>query len=355
MIPYSRQCIEDDDIAAVVRVLQSDWLTTGPAVEAFEARLAATVGARYAVAYSNGTTALHGALAAAGIGPGDVVATTPLSFSASANAARYVGADVAFVDIDPATLNLDPTAIPACDAVVAVHYAGLPVQLDALERGPRIVIEDAAQALGAQTADGPVGNCARSAMTTFSFHPVKSITTGEGGAVTTNDDSLAARLRSFRNHGLVRTPEAGGWAVDIEELGHNFRLSDIQAALGESQLDKLERFIEHRNALADRYRVLLGHLPVELPPLPPAGTRHAYHLFPVRVASRRRVYEAMREAGVGVQVHHVPIHTLSIYRSLDVRLPEVEAAYDQLLSLPLFPSLTHAEQDLVVATLEACL
>jgi UDP-4-amino-4,6-dideoxy-N-acetyl-beta-L-altrosamine transaminase len=359
VIPYGRQSIDDDDIAAVVEVLKGDWLTQGPHVEQFEATLADTVEAQHAVAFANGTAALHAAAAAAGLGPGDVVATSPLSFAASATCARYVGATPAFVDIDPGTLNLDLDAVPdGIAALVPVHYAGLPVDLSRLGARPRVVIEDAAHAIGATTPDGPVGNCARSDMTMFSFHPVKTITTGEGGAITTNSDELADGLRRFRNHGIVRKEEEGGWYYEIESLGFNYRMTDIQAALGTSQLGKLERFVTRRNELADRYRELLSPLPVELPPAAPDGWRHAHHLFPVRVPGRASVYDKMRGAGVGVQVHFIPIYRHPLYADLAVDpadYPHTEAAYERLLSLPLFPDLTESEQNEVVARLEFAL
>ena len=275
MIPYGRQTIDDDDIAAVVATLRSDWLTGGPRVDDFEKTLAAYTGARHAVAFSNGTAALHGALATAGIGHGDRVLTSPLSFVASANCARYVGARAGFVDIDPHTLNLDPAKVGPCDALVAVHYAGLPVDLRALPERPAIIVEDAAHALGARTPDGSVGNCARSDMCTFSFHPVKALTTAEGGAVTTNSDDLADALRRFRSHGTVPKPEHGGWYYEVETLGFNYRLTDLQAALGLSQIPKLDAFVARRNDLAARYRMRLTGLPIELPPAAPAasGTR----------------------------------------------------------------------------------
>ncbi len=263
-----------------------------------------------------------------------------------------------FVDIDPKTLNLDPATVGRCDALVAVHYAGLPVDLAALTCRPRVVIEDAAHALGATTPDGPVGNCARSDLCTFSFHPVKAITTGEGGAVTTNSDHLAAALRHFRSHGMVRRPEHGGWYYEIESLGYNYRLTDMQAALGTSQLRKLARFIERRNELAARYRDLLAPLPIELPPTAPPGVRHAYHLFAVRVPERRAVYDAMHAAGIGVQVHYVPIYAHPLYGDTGrtrADYPETERAYAGLLSLPLFPGLSEHDQDRVVETLSRCL
>lgn len=361
VIPYGRQTIDGDDIASVVEVLRGDWLTGGPAVEAFEAALCARTGARHAVAFANGTAALHGALAAGGIGPGDSVVTSPLTFIASANCARYAGARPALVDIDPATLNLDPRHVDErYDALVAVHYAGLPVDLSRLAGRPRLVVEDACHALGASTPDGPVGNCARSDLCVFSFHPVKHVTTAEGGAVTTNDDELATRLRRFRNHGMVPDPDEGPWAYAIAELGCNYRMSDVHAALGVSQLRKLDRFVARRTELAGRYRSLLADLPVVLPPAAPGadGWRHAYHLFPVRVADRRRVYEGLHAAGIRAQVHYVPVHRHPLYADLGVGpedLPETERAYAQLLSLPLYPALTDAEQDRVVEVLAGLL
>ena len=357
MIPYGRQAIDDDDIAAVVATLRSDWLTGGPQVDAFEDGLRAATGARHAVAFANGTAALHGAVAAGGIGPGDTVLTSPLSFVASANCARFVGADADFVDIDPRTLNLDPTQLRECDALVAVHYAGLPVDMRKLAYRPRVVVEDASHALGAQTPDGPVGNCAYSDMCTFSFHPVKALTTGEGGAVTTNSDELALRLRRFRSHGTVPKPERGGWYYDVETLGYNYRLTDVQAALGASQLNKLDAFVARRNDLALRYRGRLAGLPVELPPAAPDGFRHAYHLFVVRVPQRRAVYDAMRGSGIGVQVHYVPIYEQPLYADAGRSasdFPATAHAYEGLLSLPLHPRLTEAEQDRVVEVLRSC-
>jgi UDP-4-amino-4,6-dideoxy-N-acetyl-beta-L-altrosamine transaminase len=354
MIPYGRQSVDDDDIAAVVEVLKGDWLTQGPAVEEFETALCEVTGARHAVTFSSGTAALHGAAAAAGLGPGDIVATSALTFAASANCALFVGARVALVDIDPATLNLDSASVPTdCDALVAVHFAGLPVDLSLLPHRPRVIIEDAAHALGALTPDGPVGNCARSDMCTLSFHPVKAVTSGEGGAVTTNSAQLAERLRAFRNHGMVRKPQMAGWYYEIESLGYNHRLTDIQAALGRSQLAKLGRFVARRQVLAQRYRDLLTRLPITLPPTPPAGFSHAYHLFPVQLQDRGRVYEGLRAAGVGTQVHYVPVYRHPIHAGAGGadRFPRTEAAYQCLLSLPLYPALTDDDQDRVVTAL----
>ena len=357
MIPYGRQAIDDDDVAAVVATLRSDWLTGGPQIEAFEDGLRSVTGARHAIAFANGTAALHGAMAAGGIGASDLVVTSPLSFVASANCARFVGARADFVDIDERTLNLDLARVGDCDAVVAVHYAGLPVDMRRLARRPRVVVEDASHALGAQTPDGPVGNCAHSDMCTFSFHPVKALTTGEGGAVTTNSDELALRLRRFRSHGTVPHPEHGGWYYEVETLGYNYRLTDVQAALGVSQINKLDAFVARRNDLALRYRGRLAGLPVELPPAAPDGFRHAYHLFVVRVPNRRAVYDAMRAAGIGVQVHYVPIYEHPLYADTGrsaADFPATARAYEGLLSLPLHPQLTEADQDCVVEVLRSC-
>lgn len=357
MIPYGRHSIDEDDVAAVVEVLRGDWLTQGPHIAAFEEQFAAVTGALDAVMFSSGTAALHGAVVAAGIGPGDGVATTPLSFAASAACALYAGATPVFVDIDPVTLCMDTTRVPTdAAAVVAVHYAGYPAPLDFAARPP-VVIEDAAHALGATTPDGPVGNCSRSDMCVFSLHPVKAVTSAEGGVVTTNDAQLADRLRRFRNHGMVRRPENGGWFYEIADLGFNYRMTDIQAALGTSQLTKLERFVTRRNELAARYDAALAELPVRLPPLAPPGSRHAYHLYPVRVPERRLVYERLHEAGVATQVHYVPLYRHPLYARYGKPsdFPVTESVYDGLLSLPLYPDLTDADQSHVVDALKAAL
>lgn len=360
MIPYGRQSIDDDDVAAVVEVLRGDLITQGPVVERFEAAIAERVGARHAVACSSGTAALHAAAAAAGLGPGDVVVTSPLSFMASANCVRYVGARPGLVDIDLATWNLDLSLVPSNVAgVIPVHYAGLPVELEAWQPGGRpIVIEDAAHALGASTPSGPVGNCAHSSMTCFSFHPVKPITSGEGGMVTTNDDELADRLRRFRTHGTVRRPEQGGWVYEISDVGYNYRLTDIQAALGLSQLRRLDRFIDRRNEIAELYRSLLADVPVGLPPAAPAGYVHGYHLFAVRVKNRRDVYDRLRDVGIATQVHYVPIHHHPVSADIGLQpgdLPVCDTVYEGLLSLPMFPDLTDDDVTEVVHHLRVIL
>ena len=356
MIPYGRQCVDDDDIDAVVATLRGDWLTQGPAIERFERLVAERVHAEHAVAFANGTAALHGACAAADLAVGDVVATSPLSFVASANCARYVGADVALIDIDPDTLNLDTSALtPDIDALVPVHYAGLPVDLAAIDNVPAIVIEDAAHALGAWTPDGPVGNCARSTMTCFSFHPVKPVTTGEGGVVTTNDDDVATALRRFRTHGIVPQQERGGWYYEVQSVGMNYRLTDIQAALGASQLSKLDAFVARRQEIAAFYDERLTDFPIDLPPQAPPGFGHGYHLYPIRVDHRRTVYDRLRSSGIGVQVHYVPIHHHPIYEGLDAHCPHADYAYDRLLSLPMYPGITRGDLEQVITALERAL
>ncbi len=349
MIPYGHQSVDADDVAAVVAVLEGDWLTQGPAVAEFESRFAARVDARHAVAFANGTAALHAACAAANLGPGDTVATSTLSFVASANCARYVGASVRLLDVDVDTLNVDPAAIPSdVDALVAVHYAGVPVDLARLGHRPRVVIEDAAHAVGATTPAGPVGNCAHSDLCCFSFHPVKTMTTGEGGMVTTNDGALAERLRRFRHHGIVARPADGAWAYDVGELAYNYRLTDLHAALGTSQLARLDRFLARRAEVAARYRAELADEDLVLPPLAPAGFTHGLHLFPIRVRRRRAVFDALRAAGIGVQVHYVPIHHHTLYREGAPVLPNADAAYAGLLSLPLYADLTEEQQHFVI-------
>lgn len=357
MIPYGRQSIDEADIAAVVDVLRGDWLTQGPMIGRFEKALADHVGASFAVAFSSGTAALHGAMAVAEVGPESTVVTSPLTFIASANCGRYLGAQVVLSDIDPDTLLLDPTNLPVCDVLVAVHYAGLPIDLGALPQRPRVVIEDAAHALGAKTPAGSIGSCSASDMCVFSFHPVKHITTGEGGVVTTNSEQWAEGLRRFRSHGSITRPDKGGWCYEVVDTGYNYRLTDIQAALGVSQLAKLDGFVKRRQELATRYRECLRELPIVLPPEAPPGFEHAYHLFPVRVGNRRRVYARLRGRGIGVQVHYIPIYRHPLYAHLGPpeRYPHTELAYAGLLSLPLFPALTDEEQDIVVAELTGAL
>ncbi|HWK29035.1 MAG TPA: UDP-4-amino-4,6-dideoxy-N-acetyl-beta-L-altrosamine transaminase [Solirubrobacter sp.] len=374
MIPYGRQTIDDDDVAAVVATLRGDWLTQGPRVAAFEDALAAACGAPYAVAFSSGTAALHAACHAAGLGPGDELVTSALTFAASANCAAYVGATPRFADIDPATWNVSAATVvaastPRTRAVIPVSFAGLPAPLAEIRAaiGPDVtLIEDAAHALGARHAGGPVGDVTHADMSVFSFHPVKALTTGEGGAITLRDPALRDRLVAFRSHGMTKDPTRlerpgeGGWYMEQQDLGFNYRLTDLQCALGITQLAKLERFVAARNAVAARYREALSDLDgLRLPPAAPPGERHAYHLFAVEVPHRRALYDALRERGILAQVHYLPVYLHPYYRErygyAPGLCPEAEAYYARCLSLPCFPALTEAEQDSVVAAVRELL
>ncbi len=375
-LPYGRQTVDDDDIRAVVEVLRSDWLTQGPVVERFERSLADLCEAEHAVAVSSGTAALHLAALAAGFGPGDVVITTPLTFVATANSVLYVGAEPRFADVDPETLNLDPSALervlddPARSGrvrgVVPVHFGGLPADLERIGAAARdrglVVIEDASHALGAAWRDGdrrwhPVGCCARSDMTTFSFHPVKHMTTGEGGAVLTNRSDLADRLRRLRTHGIERDPSRlgradGPWSYEMQELGFNYRITDFQCALGLAQLGRLEVWLDRRAALVARYRAAFASEPRVRSVTVPSWARPAWHLFTVELPARDAAYRRLRERGIGVQVHYLPVHLHPYYRKLlgtrEGDFPAAEAYYRRALSLPLFPALADADADRVI-------
>ncbi|WP_416426109.1 UDP-4-amino-4,6-dideoxy-N-acetyl-beta-L-altrosamine transaminase [Pseudomonas sp. App30] len=381
MIPYGRQSIDDADVAAVVQVLQSDWLTQGPTLARFEQAMAAYCQAGHGVAVCNATAALHLACLAAGLGEGDWLWTSPNTFLASANCGRYCGAQVDFVDIDPRTLNLDAGKLAAKLAlaerqgrlpkvVVAVAFAGQSCDLRAIAELARrygfCLIEDAAHAVGARYAGRPTGCGEFAAMTVFSFHPVKIITTGEGGMVMTNSPELAARLKRLRSHGMTRDavdmdePSHGPWYYQQVELGFNYRMTDIQAALGLSQLHKLDAFVARRRQLAARYDQLLGELPLVLPAAQ-ADAESAWHLYVVRLnlahiaLGHREVFEALRAAGIGVQLHYIPVHLQPYYRGLGFALgdfPEAERYYGEAISLPLFAAMSDAEQDQVVATLQ---
>lgn len=378
MIPYGRQDIQQEDIDAVVAVLQSDFLTQGPRVPAFEAALSQAGGADHAVAVNSATSALHIACAALDLGPGDWLWTSPITFVASANCARYCGASVDFADIDPATGNLCPDRLEMKlqradkagtlpKIIVPVHLAGLSCDMERIGTLARrygvYVIEDASHAIGGQYQGTPVGACSHSDMTVFSFHPVKIVTAGEGGAVLTQDPNIVERLKRLRSHGITRDPDAmtqdpdGPWYYQQIELGWNYRMTDIQAALGVAQMMRLNDYVRKRNHLAERYDRLLQELPLMLPGRVP-DTLSAFHLYIVRVAAERHrtVFEGLRARGIGVNLHYIPVHLQPYYRELGFSmgdLPEAERYYAEAISLPLFPTMTEVAQDEVVAALNA--
>jgi perosamine synthetase len=371
LLPYGRQTIDDADVAAVVATLRSDWLTTGPAVAEFERRFADVVSARYAVAVSSGTAALHAAASAAGVGPGDEAITTPLTFVATANAVLYQGGRPVFADIDSARLTIDPASIERLltsrtKAIMPVHYAGQPCDLDAIQalaraRGLR-VIEDAAHALGARYRGRPIG--ALSDLTVFSLHPVKHVTSGEGGVVTTDDADLADRLRRFRNHGLAAdatTRNASGAIYsEMVDLGFNYRITDIQCALATTQLGKLDASLARREAIASRYRTALREQRGMTMPMVAGDVRHAWHIFPIlleldRLAvDRQTIFAALRAENIGVTVHYIPAYWHPYYERLDYPrglCPVAEDTAARLLTLPMFPGMTDADVDDVVTAL----
>jgi UDP-4-amino-4,6-dideoxy-N-acetyl-beta-L-altrosamine transaminase len=378
MLPYGRQTIDDADIAAVVEVLRSPYLTCGPVVPRFEQALAAKVGAAHASACSSGTAALHLVYAALDIGPSDEIITTPITFSATAAAAYYVGAKVRFADVDPRTGNIDPASIealigPRTRAIVPVHLAGMPVDLEAIhaiaERHGLHVIEDACHALGATYHGTPIGG-GRSAATVFSFHPVKHITTGEGGGIVTHSATLKRRIDRLRQHGIERDPAhmeqppAGPWAYEVVELGWNYRMADISAALGLSQLAKLEGFVARRRELAGMYRAAFAGTEIATPS-EASDRESAYHLFAVAIdwarfeTTRARVAEGLAKLGVGTQVHYIPLteQPLHVRRCPGESRPRPGVAryFERTLSLPLFPAMTPADVADVVAKLHRVL
>jgi len=369
-LPYGRQSVSEEDIAAVVDVLRGDWLTTGPAVTRFEAALGACAQAP-AVVVSSGTAALHTAYAAAGIGPGDEVVTSPMTFVATAAAATMLGATVVFADIEPDTGNLDveaaAAAVTASTAVIAaVDYAGHPVEADALAAlagdSGALFIEDAAHSVGGSWHGRQVGSLAD--LTTFSFYPTKNLTTAEGGAVTGSDPELLGRARRFRNHGLVRErdhlrhPDEGGWHQEVHELGLNYRLPDVLCALGISQLARLGEFKRRRTHIVAAYNAAFTDLDSVSTPPCRQGADPAWHLYPLRVhdGRRRALYDALRGRGILAQVNYVPVHWHPIYEDLGYRrgmCPRAEEFYAQQLSLPLFPAMDDYDVERVVSTVRA--
>ncbi|EIJ45486.1 putative aminotransferase DegT family [Herbaspirillum sp. GW103] len=375
-IPYGRQDVTQDDIDAVVEILRSDFLTQGPAVPAFEQTLQAHCQASHAVAFSNATAALHIACRALEVGPGDLVWTSPITFVASANCALYCGAEVDFVDIDPRTWNMDPQALAAKleqasrsgrlpKVVIPVHLCGQSCDMRAIgalaaQYGFK-VIEDASHAIGGTYAGEPIGNCRHSDITVFSFHPVKIITTGEGGAALTRSDLLASRLRLLRSHGITREaglmqePPHGDWYYEQIDLGFNYRMTDMQAALGSSQAKRLEQVVAQRHRIAQRYDSLLADLPLQLPWQLPQ-TYSGMHLYVVLVGEqagrdRKAVFDGLRADGILVNVHYLPVYRQPYYRqrvSCDpAQFPHAEHYYAHAISLPMYPGLSEAQQDFI--------
>lgn len=389
LLPYGRQSVEEEDIAAVVEVLRSDWLTTGPKIEEFEHALAERVGAKYAVAFSSGTAALHGAVFAAGLGEGDEAITCPLTFAATANCLLYQGAMPVFADVCADTLTIDPQEVkrrltPRTKAILAVDYTGHPADLDALKKialeNHLVLIEDGAHALGATYHGLRVGSIAD--MTMFSFHPVKHITTGEGGMITTNNAGYAERMRMFRTHGINsdarKRHEQGGWFYEMVALGYNYRLTDIGSVLGLSQLKRLDANLARRREIAAHYTAVFSEVEGIVTPHVREGVEPAWHLYPIQVQSeklkaksgngdgetekprtgwgRAEIFRALRAEGLAVNVHYVPVHLHPYYRERfgykGGEYPIAEAAYEGLISLPMFHGMTDGDVSDVVTAVE---
>lgn len=369
MIPYGRQTIEEDDIQAVVDVLRSDYLTTGPKIAEFEKMVADYVGAKYAVAISNGTSALHAACFAAGIQPGDEVITTPLTFAASSNCVLYCGGTPVFADVDPKTYNIDPEDIrrkitDKTKAIIAVHLAGQPCDMDEIHKIAKehdlLVIEDGAHALGSVYKGKKVGTL--SDMTTFSFHPVKPITTGEGGMIVTDNEEFYKKMMLFRSHGITRdenlmTRNDGPWFYQQLDLGYNYRITDIQCALGCSQMKKLDRFLARRKEIVARYNEAFADCENLVTPYQLPETESSWHLYIVQVKNcdRKKVFEALREQGIAVNVHYIPVYMHPYYQEhgyKDIHCRNAEEVYSHIISLPLYPTLMVEEQEYVIETLK---
>jgi len=384
MIPYGRQDISPADIDAVIEVLQSDFLTQGPKVPQFETAVSEKVNADYAVATNSATSALHIACLALGLGKGDYLWTTPITFVASANCGLYCGAEVDFVDIDPRTYNLSAQALEAklIDAekedvlpkvVVAVHLCGQACDMESIYKLSQKygfkVIEDASHAIGGKYKGEPIGDCRYSDITVFSFHPVKIITTAEGGMAVTNDKVLSEKMELLRSHGITRDPQLmtkesdGPWYYQQIDLGFNYRMTDLQAALGISQLERLDSYVSRRHELAKRYNEALSSLPLTRPWQHP-DSYSGLHLYVIRlkknssIITHRELFEKLRAAGIGVNLHYIPVHTQPYYQALGFQagdFPEAEAYYEQAISLPLYPMLSNDQQDEVVSQLKSFL
>ncbi|WP_209121732.1 UDP-4-amino-4,6-dideoxy-N-acetyl-beta-L-altrosamine transaminase [Alkalihalobacillus sp. BA299] len=369
-LPYGRQWIDEEDIQSVINVLKGDYLTTGPAVGEFEKAVASYVGAKYAVAFSNGTAALHGACFAAGIGEGDEVITTPMTFAASSNCVLYQGGNPVFADIDPQTYNIDPRKVEELindntKAIIPVHFTGQPVSLDEIHQLAKshnlVVIEDAAHALGATYKGEKIGSL--SEMTMFSFHPVKHITSGEGGIITTNNEEYYQKLLQFRSHGITREPDKlienhGPWYYEMQFLGFNYRMTDIQAALGTSQLKKIDKFVDLRKKYVSIYNEAFKEIDAIQTPYQDQNGISSWHLYIIRLdldklsVSRKEVFEALVNENIGVNVHYIPVHTLPYYSQLGYQrgiCPKAEDLYEEIITLPLFPAMTEEDAMDVIA------
>lgn len=371
-LPYGRQSITEADIETVAEVLRSDWLTTGPHISAFENALTEVTGSAHAVAVSSGTAALHTAMAALELGAGDEIIVTPLTFAASSNAALYMGVKPVFADIDPHTLCIDPAKVsdaitPRTKAIVAVDYAGQACDYAALREIAKAhqlaLIDDACHAIGGSLNGQPVGSLAD--LNTFSFHPVKHITTGEGGAITTDEPEWAERMRTFRNHGITtdhhQREQSGSWFYEMQLLGYNYRITDFQCVLGQNQLKRLDAFISKRQTIAGWYDAAFANMPQIRVPGVGEGVSHAYHLYPVVLelahfrVDRKQIFEALRAEGIGVNVHYIPVYWHPYYQKLGYErglCPQAESAYEGLLSLPMFPEMTRQDFEDVIAALE---
>jgi perosamine synthetase len=369
LLPYGKQWLDEQDIEAVRTVLNSDYITQGPQIDRFERKVAEYVGARYAVAFCNGTAALHAACFAAGIGPGDEVITTPITFLASSNCVLYMGGTPVFADIDPITYNIDPEGIAnsitsRTKAIIPVDFTGQPAEMDRIGMLARehglVVIHDAAHSLGASFGDRKVGVIGD--MTMFSFHPVKHITTGEGGMIVTDNETYYKQLLLFRNHGMTRDPEAmtgsdGPWYYEMHALGYNYRMTDMQAALGVTQMDKLDRFVSLRREIAARYHDAFKEMEGLIVPQQHPHASSSWHLYVLRweldrfEADRRTIFEALRGENIGVNVHYIPVYKQPYYRNHgygDVSLPNAEAYYANAISLPIFPKMNEVDTQHVI-------
>ncbi|MDK9762844.1 UDP-4-amino-4,6-dideoxy-N-acetyl-beta-L-altrosamine transaminase [Vibrio sp. D420a] len=380
MIPYGKQDINQQDVDSVLEVLKSDFLTQGPQVPAFEQALIEHTGANYALAVNSATSALHIACLALGLGKGDWLWTSPITFVASANCGLYCGAQVDFVDIDPETYNMCPQRLEKKliqakvegklpKVVVPVHLCGQPCDMAAISKLAKEygfkVIEDASHAIGGRYQDQPIGNCEYSDITVFSFHPVKIVTTAEGGAALTNSKELADKMALLRSHGITRDPELmsgdshGGWYYQQIDLGFNYRMTELQAALGVSQMKRLDEFVSARHQLSKRYNEKLVNLPLVLPYQLPE-TYSGLHLFVIRLCldklelTHKQIFDALRERGIGVNLHYIPVHTQPYYQEMGFAegdFPESERYYQEAISLPMFHGMTEVQQDTVVNTL----